>query len=95
MTITIRVDLTIRDDMVSEFHDMILEDQKSALESEDGVVLSFDIVNDENTPNDFTLYQTSTSKEGLLKHISTHTCKHNTRKIKIKIKRNHCLVPFF
>ena len=69
MTITIRVDLTIRDDMVSEFHDMILEDQKSALESEDGVVLSFDIVNDENTPNDFTLYQTSTSKEGLLKHM--------------------------
>ena len=72
MPITIKVDLTIRDDMVSDFHEMILEDQKSALESEDGVVLSFDIVNDETSPNDFTLYQTSTSKEGLHKHMKEH-----------------------
>lgn len=72
MPITIKVDLTIRDDMVSAFHDMIIEDKKSALESEDGVVLSFDIVNDENTPNEFTLYQTSTSKEDLQKHMKEH-----------------------
>jgi len=72
MPITIKVDLTIRHDMVSDFHEMILEDQKSALESEDGVVLSFDIVNDETSPNDFTLYQTSTSKEGLHKHMKEH-----------------------
>ena len=31
-----------------------------------------DIVNDETSPNDFTLYQTSTSKEGLHKHMKEH-----------------------
>lgn len=72
MTVTVRVDLTIRTDMIDEFNTMIHNDKKSALESNDGVVLSFDIHHDENNPNDFTLYQTSTSKEGLLKHMKEH-----------------------
>ena len=72
MTIMVKVDLTIRDDMVNDFREMIHEDRKSALESLDGNVLSFEIINEEHTPNQFTLYQESTSKEALLKHMKEH-----------------------
>jgi quinol monooxygenase YgiN len=73
MTITIKVDLTIRSDKTPDFIEMIHNDRKTALESEDNIVLAFDIINHDDTPDEFTLYQTCTSKEDLLLHMkNTH-----------------------
>ena len=47
MTITIQVDLTIRSDMVPEFLRIINDDKKTALDAEDGIISSFDIINNE------------------------------------------------
>ena len=69
MTITIKVDLTIRSDKIPDFIEMIHIDRKTALESEDKTVISFDIINNDDTPEEFTLYQTCTSKEDLLLHM--------------------------
>ena len=69
MTITIQVDLTIRSDMVSEFLEIIHADKKTALETEDNIISSFDIITNEINPNKFTLLQTVTSKEDLLRHM--------------------------
>ena len=69
MTITVQVDLTIRSDMVSEFLEIIYADKKTALETENNIISSFDIITNELNPNKFTLLQTVTSKEDLLRHM--------------------------
>ena len=71
MTITIQVDLTIRSDMVPEFLRIINDDKKTALEAEGGIISSFDIITDECSPNNFTLLQTVTSKDDLLRHMKS------------------------
>ncbi len=71
MTITIQVDLTIRSDMVPEFLRIINDDKKTALDAEGGIISSFDIINNECSPDNFTLIQTVTSKEDLLRHMKS------------------------
>ena len=71
MPITIQVDLTIRSDKVDDFLEIINNDKKTALESGEGIISSFDIVTYDDTPNNFTLRQTVTSKEDLMRHMKT------------------------
>jgi len=71
MSITIQVDLTIRSDKVDDFLEIINNDKKTALESGEGIISSFDIVTYDDTPNNFTLRQTVTSKEDLMRHMKT------------------------
>jgi quinol monooxygenase YgiN len=69
MTINIQVDITIRTDKVSDFLEIINADKKTALETEGGIISSFEIITNESEPNHFTLTQTVTSKEDLLRHM--------------------------
>ena len=71
MPITIQVDLTILSDKVDDFLEIINNDKKTALESGEGIISSFDIVTYDDTPNNFTLRQTVTSKEDLMRHMKT------------------------
>lgn len=71
MPITIQVDLTIRPDMVPDFLEIIHTDKKTSLESGEGIISSFDIITCEDTPNKFTLRQTVTSKEDIMRHMKT------------------------
>jgi|688.fasta_scaffold2023413_1 hypothetical protein len=71
MPITIQVDLTIRTDKVVDFLEIIHADKKTALESGEGIISSFDIITYEDTPNKFTLRQNVTSKEDLMRHMKT------------------------
>lgn len=56
-TFTILVTVTVKEDMLEEFLDVMMEDVIGALERENGGCIRFDLLRDPNTANKFIFYE--------------------------------------